>query len=133
MTSAHVGLADPRAYVHPAVLVRQQIAEGTLKPGQPTPSISRLSKESGHAPLTCIEALRMLKGEGLVTLIRASGTASTEVLRTAGTNGSSGTPIRPAYYARSGYLTGAARSPTPGRSAQPGKDGIAAGHGTDVG
>ena len=69
MTSAHDAPADPRAYVRLAALVRQQIAGGALKPGQATPSISRLSKESGHALPTCGKALRVLEGEGLVTRI----------------------------------------------------------------
>jgi DNA-binding GntR family transcriptional regulator len=73
MTSADDRLADPRAYVHLAALVRQQIADGTLKPGQPTPPISRLSKEYGHALPTCGKALRMLEGEGLVTRIPGLG------------------------------------------------------------
>jgi len=73
MTSAHDGLADPRAYVRLAALVRQQIADGRLKPGQPTPPISRLGKEYGHALPTCGRALRMLEGEGLVTRIPGLG------------------------------------------------------------
>ena len=30
MTAAHLGLADPRAYVHLAAMLRQQIADGAL-------------------------------------------------------------------------------------------------------
>lgn len=73
MTSAHDDLADPRAYVRFAALVRMQIADGTLMPGQSTPSITRLSKEYGHALPTCGKALRMLEGEGLVTRIPGLG------------------------------------------------------------
>jgi DNA-binding GntR family transcriptional regulator len=73
MTSAHGDLADPRAYVRLAALVRKQIADGALKPGQSTPSITRLSKEYGHALPTCGKALRVLEGEGLVTRIPGLG------------------------------------------------------------
>ena len=34
MPPTHAGLADPRAYVRVATIVRQQIIDGTLKPGQ---------------------------------------------------------------------------------------------------
>lgn len=73
MTPAHPGLADPRAYVRLAAIVRQQITNGTLNPGQPAPSITRLSQEHGHARLTCGKALRMLEGEGLLTRIPGLG------------------------------------------------------------
>jgi DNA-binding GntR family transcriptional regulator len=68
---AHVGLMDPRACVRLAAVLRQQMADGTLQPGGRTPSLTRLSQEYGHAPLTCTKALRMLEGEGL--LIRIPG------------------------------------------------------------
>lgn len=73
MTSAHDDFADPRAYVRLAALVRKQITDGTLTPGQSTPSITCLSKEYGHALPTCGKALRMLEGEGLVTRIPGLG------------------------------------------------------------
>jgi DNA-binding GntR family transcriptional regulator len=53
--------------------VRKQIADGTLTPGQSTSSITRLSKEYGHALPTCGKAPRMLEGEGLVTRIPGLG------------------------------------------------------------
>ena len=34
MPPTHAGLADPRAYVRVATIVRQQIIDGTLEPGQ---------------------------------------------------------------------------------------------------
>ena len=73
MTLARTGLADPRAYVRLAAIVRQQIADGTLKPGQPAPPITRLSQEHGHARPTCGKALRMLEDEGLLTRIPGLG------------------------------------------------------------
>ncbi len=56
MTSALTGLADPRAYVRLAAIVRLQITDGTLEPGQPAPPITRLSQEHGHARPTCGKA-----------------------------------------------------------------------------
>jgi DNA-binding GntR family transcriptional regulator len=70
---AHMGLIDPRAYVRLAAILRQQIADGTLQPGERTRSLTRLSQEHGHAPLTCSKALRMLEAEGLVTRIPGLG------------------------------------------------------------
>ena len=54
-----------------AALLRRQIAEGTLAPGMPTPSITTLSQEYGHARQTCAKALNVLVDEGL--LIRYPG------------------------------------------------------------
>jgi DNA-binding transcriptional MocR family regulator len=47
--------------------------DGTLEPGQPAPSITRLSQEHGHARPTCSKALRILEGEGLLTRIPGLG------------------------------------------------------------
>ena len=38
MLPADICLADPRAYVRLAAIVRQQIIDGTLERGQPAPS-----------------------------------------------------------------------------------------------
>ena len=73
MLPADTGLADPRAYVRLAAIVRQQIIDGTLERGQPAPSITRLSQEHGHARPTCGKALRILEGEGLLTRIPGLG------------------------------------------------------------
>jgi hypothetical protein len=75
--------SDPRAYVRLAALLRRQIAEGTLAPGMPTPSITTLSQEYGHARQTCAKALRVLEDEGLLVRIPGLGyyvkaTAGTE-------------------------------------------------------
>jgi DNA-binding GntR family transcriptional regulator len=80
MPSAYTGLADPRAYVRLAAIVRQQITDGTLKPGQSAAPITRLSQEYGHARATCGKALRMLEGEGLLTRIPGLGYYVTEVV-----------------------------------------------------
>jgi DNA-binding GntR family transcriptional regulator len=51
--------------------LRRAIAEGKYPPGSPTPSITTLSQQYGHARQTCAKALRMLVDEGL--LIRYPG------------------------------------------------------------
>jgi DNA-binding GntR family transcriptional regulator len=73
MSMAYSGLADPRAYVRLAAIVRQQVTDGILKPGQPAPSITRLSQEYGHARPTCGKALRLLEGEQVLTRIPGLG------------------------------------------------------------
>ena len=54
-----------------AAELRKQIAEGKLPPGSPTPSITTLTQDHGHARQTCAKALRLLVDEGL--LIRYPG------------------------------------------------------------
>ena len=63
--------SDPRAYIRLAAVLRQAIADGTYPPGTPTPSITTLSQQYGHARQTCAKALRLLVDEGL--LIRYPG------------------------------------------------------------
>ena len=63
--------SDPRAYVRLAADLRKAIADGTYPPGSPTPSITTLSQQSGHARQTCAKALNVLVDEGL--LIRYPG------------------------------------------------------------
>jgi len=63
--------SDPRAYIRLAAELRRDIANGRLQPGKPTPSITTLSQQYGHARQTCAKALRMLVDEGL--LIRYPG------------------------------------------------------------
>ena len=63
--------SDPRAYIRLAAILRQEIADGKLPPGKPTPSITTLSQRYGHARQTCAKALRLLVDEGL--LIRYPG------------------------------------------------------------
>ena len=66
-----------------AARLRREIAEGSLSPGMPTPSITTLSQQYGHARQTCAQALRTLEDEGLLTRIPGlgyyvTGTAETE-------------------------------------------------------
>src|SRR6201992_829471 len=65
--------SDPRAYVRLAARLRREIAEGKLAPGMPTPSITTLTQEYGHARQTCAKALRTLEDEGLLTRIPGLG------------------------------------------------------------
>jgi DNA-binding GntR family transcriptional regulator len=64
---------DPRAYVRLANLLRQQITNGALRRGQPTPSITTLTQEHGIARQTAAKALRVLESEGLVYRVPGLG------------------------------------------------------------
>ena len=64
---------DPRVYMRLANLMRQQISDGTLQPGQPTPSITTLTQEHGIARQTAAKALRLLEAEGLVYRVPGLG------------------------------------------------------------
>ena len=64
---------DPRAYMRVACMLRDQISGGGLAPGSPTPSITRLCQETGHARQTCAKAMRLLETEGLLRRIPGLG------------------------------------------------------------
>jgi Helix-turn-helix domain/Bacterial regulatory proteins, gntR family len=51
-------------YAQAAAIVRAQVADGTLKPGQPAPSGAHLARLTGFSTLTCRRALRDLLTEG---------------------------------------------------------------------
>lgn len=53
--------------------IRRQIGDGTLQPGMPAPSISRLVQEHGVARITASHALRVLEEEGLVRRVPGLG------------------------------------------------------------
>jgi DNA-binding transcriptional regulator YhcF (GntR family) len=53
-------------YVRVAAAIRRQIADGTLRPGQPAPSGAELSRATGFATLTCRKALRELIADGIL-------------------------------------------------------------------
>ena len=74
--------SDPRAYVKLAARLRREIADGTLAPGMPTPSITTLTQEYGHARQTCAKALRVLVDEGLLTRVPGLGYYVTGTLGT---------------------------------------------------
>jgi hypothetical protein len=51
-------------YAQAAAIVRAQVADGTLKPGQPAPSAAHMARLTGFSPLTCSRGLRDLLTEG---------------------------------------------------------------------
>ena len=53
-------------YLRVAAAVRGQIADGTLRPGQPAPSGAALSRVTGFSTLTCRKALRTLITDGVL-------------------------------------------------------------------
>jgi DNA-binding GntR family transcriptional regulator len=53
-----------------AALVRAEVADGTLKPGQAAPSGAQLARLTGFCALTCRRALRALVSDG--TLVRGA-------------------------------------------------------------
>lgn len=70
---------DPRVYIQLADHVRRQVLEGALLAGSPVPSITTLSRQSGHTRETCCKALRLLVDEGLLFRVQGSGIAFREV------------------------------------------------------
>jgi DNA-binding transcriptional MocR family regulator len=56
-----------RKYAQAAAIVRAQIADGTLRPGQPAPSGGSLARLTGFSALTCRKALRTLVTEGALS------------------------------------------------------------------
>jgi len=63
MTAGNRGLPK---WARVAAAVRGQIADGTLRPGQPAPSGASLSRDTGYSTLTCRRALRALVGDGVL-------------------------------------------------------------------
>lgn len=63
-TPSH-GSSLPR-YARVAASLRRQIADGTLRPGQPAPSGAALSRVTGYSTLTCRKALRVLIADGVL-------------------------------------------------------------------
>jgi hypothetical protein len=63
MTTVSRGLPK---WARVAAAVRGQIADGTLRPGQPAPSGAALSRVTGYSTLTCRRALRALVGDGVL-------------------------------------------------------------------
>ena len=57
----------PHKYLQAAAIVRAQVIDGTLKPGQPAPSAARLARLTGFSVLTCRKGLRVLVTEGVLT------------------------------------------------------------------
>ena len=72
-TASGAELPDPRAYIRLAAEVRREIADGMLRSGQPTPSITALTRRYGYARQTCAKALRLLEDESLITRVPGLG------------------------------------------------------------
>jgi DNA-binding transcriptional regulator YhcF (GntR family) len=53
-------------YEQVAAIVRVQISEGILRPGQPAPSGARLARATGYSAPTCRKALRVLMNDGVL-------------------------------------------------------------------
>jgi len=64
---------DPRAYMQLASALRERIRDGELKPGCRVPSIRTVNQETGRSRQTAGKAMRVLEGEGLLTLVRGLG------------------------------------------------------------
>jgi GntR family transcriptional regulator len=62
---------DPRVYVQMALDIARQIDRGEIKPGDPVPSITEMSRRYGHARMTCSKALQLLESAGF--LMRVPG------------------------------------------------------------
>jgi DNA-binding GntR family transcriptional regulator len=56
-----------------AAIVREGIAEGRWRAGQPVPSITTLVQEHGVARQTAAKALRLLEAEGLIARVPGLG------------------------------------------------------------
>jgi hypothetical protein len=54
-------------YARVAAAIRRQVADGTLRPGQPAPSGAALSRVTGYSTLTCRKALRLLIADGVLS------------------------------------------------------------------
>lgn len=73
MSQAQSPEDDPRKYLRLAAELRGRIEDGSLKPGEPVPSITVLALERGWARQTCGKALRILRDEGLLMWVPGLG------------------------------------------------------------
>lgn len=76
-----MGNADLPAYEQVKAWIRQHIASGEWKPGDPVPSEAALIGQFGVSRMTANRALRELAAEGLVTRVQGSGTRVAELHR----------------------------------------------------
>src|SRR6478736_4004297 len=76
-----MGNNDLPAYEQVNALIRQHIASGTWKAGDPVPSESAIIERFGISRMTANRALRELAAEGLVTRVQGSGTRVAELHR----------------------------------------------------
>lgn len=76
-----MGNNDLPAYEQVKAWIRQHIAGGAWRPGDPVPSESALMERFGVSRMTANRALRELAAEGLVTRVQGSGTRVAELHR----------------------------------------------------
>jgi GntR family histidine utilization transcriptional repressor len=76
-----MGKQDLPAYEQVKAWIRQHIASGAWKPGDPVPSEAALMERFGISRMTANRALRELAAEGLVTRVQGSGTRVAQLHR----------------------------------------------------
>lgn len=76
-----MGKDDLPAYEQVKAWIRQHIASGEWKPGDPVPSEATLIAQFGVSRMTAHRALRELAAEGLVTRVQGSGTRVAQLHR----------------------------------------------------
>lgn len=76
-----MGKNDLPAYEQVKAWIRQHIAGGDWRPGDPVPSEAALMDRFGISRMTANRALRELAAEGLVTRVQGSGTRVAELHR----------------------------------------------------
>ena len=76
-----MGHPDLPVYEQVKTWIRQHIASGNWRPGDPVPSEATLMHQFGVSRMTVNRALRELAGEGLVTRIQGSGTRVAQLHR----------------------------------------------------
>lgn len=59
-------MTGQRKYAQVAAIIRAEIAQGVLRPGQPAPSGAALARITGFSVLTCRRALRQLIADGVL-------------------------------------------------------------------
>ncbi|HSV34506.1 MAG TPA: histidine utilization repressor [Ramlibacter sp.] len=76
---------DTPAYEQVKSWIRQRIASGEWRPGDPVPSEAALIQQFGISRMTVNRALRELAGEGLVDRVQGSGTRVAQLHRISST------------------------------------------------
>lgn len=76
-----MGRIDVPVYEQVKAWIRQHIASGQWKPGDPVPSEAALTERFGISRMTANRALRELSTEGLVTRVQGSGTRVAQLHR----------------------------------------------------
>src|SRR5690349_23077563 len=76
-----MGTNDLPAYEQVKAWIRQHIASGAWKAGDPVPSESAIIERFGISRMTAHRALRELADEGLVTRVQGSGTRVAQLHR----------------------------------------------------